>query len=227
MHCRAPRHLVPDRCRSRGSGDRDHRNRPRLLRGHGPQAGRRPRISVLSSDRIDELQRMTPLNNDVWLPTIVAVNGVCAGGGLHFVADADVVLASADASFVDTHVSTGQVTALEPISLMSRIGLGSALEVGGARSGRAHRRRHCPAHRSRRRGHRTRRSSRAGRRAGARRRDRLSDRDRAVEAAIRASLALPLSEAMQAGWMRSSLIERTRTALEGPAPSPRSGRRCG
>jgi enoyl-CoA hydratase/carnithine racemase len=50
-------------------------------------------------------------------PVIVAVNGVCAGGGLHFVADGDIVLASESASFVDPHVSVGQVTALEPLTL--------------------------------------------------------------------------------------------------------------
>src|SRR5207244_261801 len=65
----------------------------------------------------------------VWLPTIVAVNGVCVGGGLHFVADADVVIASTNASFIDTHVSVGQVTALEPIQLLPRIGLGNALRL--------------------------------------------------------------------------------------------------
>ncbi len=48
---------------------------------------------------------------------IVAVNGVCAGGGLHFVADADIVIAGERASFVDPHVSVGQVTALEPLTL--------------------------------------------------------------------------------------------------------------
>ena len=81
------------------------------------------------SDRIADVLKMTALNNDIWLPTIVAVNGVCAGGGLHFVADADMVLASERARFVDSHVSVGQVSALEPISLMPRIGLGNALAL--------------------------------------------------------------------------------------------------
>ena len=42
-------------------------------------------------------------------------------GGLHFVADADIVLASSNATFVDTHVSVGQVAALEPIGLVGRL----------------------------------------------------------------------------------------------------------
>ena len=50
-------------------------------------------------------------------PVIAAVNGVCAGGGLHFVADADIVIASSRAQFLDPHVSVGQVTAYEAIAL--------------------------------------------------------------------------------------------------------------
>jgi enoyl-CoA hydratase/carnithine racemase len=53
-------------------------------------------------------------------PVIVAVNGVCAGGGLHFVADGDIVIASDNATFLDPHVSVGQVTALEPLGLWLR-----------------------------------------------------------------------------------------------------------
>lgn len=54
-------------------------------------------------------------------PVIAAVNGVCAGGGLHFVADADIVLASSTASFTDPHVSVGQVSAIETIALMRKM----------------------------------------------------------------------------------------------------------
>jgi len=53
----------------------------------------------------------------VWKPVIAAVNGTCAGGGLHFVADADIVIAAADATFLDPHVSVGQVSAYETIGL--------------------------------------------------------------------------------------------------------------
>ncbi len=80
-------------------------------------------------DDVHEELRLTPLHCDVWLPTIVAVNGVCTGAGLHFIADADVVVASSSATFLDTHVSVGQVTAIEPITLLPRIGLGNALRL--------------------------------------------------------------------------------------------------
>lgn len=82
----------------------------------------------VNADVHEELSN-TPLECGAWVPTIVAVNGVTAGAGFHFIADADIVVASSDATFLDTHVSVGQVTALEPISLMPRIGLGNALRL--------------------------------------------------------------------------------------------------
>jgi E-phenylitaconyl-CoA hydratase len=94
------------------------------LKSFAERGGPRP----VKADVHEEL-RMTPLHCDVWLPTIVAVNGVCTGSGLHFIADADIVIASSRASFLDTHVSVGQVTAIEPITLLPRIGLGNALRL--------------------------------------------------------------------------------------------------
>jgi enoyl-CoA hydratase/carnithine racemase len=94
------------------------------LKDHAERGGPRPHKEKVS----DEL-KVSPLSCDVWLPTIVAVNGVCTGAGYHLVAEADIVLASTNASFLDTHVSVGQCTALEPISLMPRIGLGNALRM--------------------------------------------------------------------------------------------------
>lgn len=64
---------------------------------------------------------MTARTSDVWKPVIAAVNGLCVGAGFHFVADADIVVASTAAAFMDSHVSVGQVSALEPIALIGRI----------------------------------------------------------------------------------------------------------
>lgn len=55
------------------------------------------------------------------VPVIAAVNGPCAGGGLHFVADADIAIAGRSATFSDPHVAVGQVTALEPLTLALRM----------------------------------------------------------------------------------------------------------
>jgi enoyl-CoA hydratase/carnithine racemase len=65
--------------------------------------------------------RLTAWHNRVSKPVIAAVNGTCAGGGLHFVADADIVMASRDATFLDPHVSVGQVTAYEAIGLLRKM----------------------------------------------------------------------------------------------------------
>jgi enoyl-CoA hydratase/carnithine racemase len=82
-------------------------------------------MSLLSRDRsdapVDVREELSFLPGaQVTCPVITAVNGVCAGGGLHFVADADIVIASDNATFLDPHVSVGQVSALEPIGLFLR-----------------------------------------------------------------------------------------------------------
>ncbi|HET9612276.1 MAG TPA: enoyl-CoA hydratase/isomerase family protein [Acidimicrobiales bacterium] len=63
----------------------------------------------------------TAWHQGVTKPVITAVNGICAGGGFHWVADADIVIAAADAEFFDPHVSIGQVVSLEAIGLMRKM----------------------------------------------------------------------------------------------------------
>ena len=73
--------------------------------------------------------RLTAWHNAVWKPVIAAVNGVCAGGGLHFVADADIVLMSEDATLLDPHVSVGQVSAYETIALVKKSPMQAVLRM--------------------------------------------------------------------------------------------------
>lgn len=73
--------------------------------------------------------RLTGWHNRVWKPVIAAVNGVCAGGGLHFVADADIVVAASNATFLDPHVSIGQVSAYETIGLARKSPMESVLRM--------------------------------------------------------------------------------------------------
>jgi enoyl-CoA hydratase len=63
----------------------------------------------------------TSWHQGVWKPVITAVNGLCAGGGFHWIADADIVIAASDAQFFDPHVSIGQVVALEAIGLIRKM----------------------------------------------------------------------------------------------------------
>ncbi|WP_433377885.1 enoyl-CoA hydratase/isomerase family protein [Streptosporangium sp. CA-115845] len=70
---------------------------------------------------IDFDLHFTSWHQNVAKPVVAAVNGLCAGGGLHFVADADIVIAASDATFFDPHVSVGQVTAIEVIGLAKKM----------------------------------------------------------------------------------------------------------
>jgi enoyl-CoA hydratase/carnithine racemase len=63
----------------------------------------------------------TAWHQKVWKPVITAVNGICAGGGFHWIADADIVIAASDAQFFDPHVSIGQVVAVEAIGLIRKM----------------------------------------------------------------------------------------------------------
>ena len=88
--------------------------------------------------------RMTAWHCGVWKPVVAAVNGVCAGAGLHFVADADIVIASSAASFLDPHVSVGQVSAIETIGMIRKSPMEATLRM--ALMGRSER---MPAERAR------------------------------------------------------------------------------
>ena len=63
----------------------------------------------------------TAWHQHVWKPVITAVNGICAGGAFHWVADADIVICASDAQFFDPHTSVGQVVSVEAIGLMRKM----------------------------------------------------------------------------------------------------------
>lgn len=71
----------------------------------------------------------TNRQNKVSKPVIAAINGLVVGGGLHFLADADINLCADHVQFLDTHVAVGLVAALEPISLARRMPLGSVMKL--------------------------------------------------------------------------------------------------
>ena len=73
--------------------------------------------------------QITALQNRCWKPVITAVNGLCVGGGLHFVADGDLVIAAESATFFDTHCEVGLVSALEPASLARKIPLDAVMRL--------------------------------------------------------------------------------------------------
>lgn len=71
----------------------------------------------------------TPLHCGVFKPSVVAVNGVCASGGLHFLSDCEIVIGSDTSSYLDTHVDVGQVTTMEAIGLARRMPLGPIMRM--------------------------------------------------------------------------------------------------
>ena len=85
--------------------------------------------TVFADRPLADAVHWSPYQNRVWKPVLCAVNGLCVGGGLHFVVDADIVLASENAAFMDAHVNVGMVGALENIGLARRLPLGAALRM--------------------------------------------------------------------------------------------------
>jgi len=77
----------------------------------------------------DPGRRLSPRRNEVWKPVIAAVHGMCAGGAFYWVADADIVICSPDATFFDPHVTYGLVAALEPIALRFRMPFGDVVRM--------------------------------------------------------------------------------------------------
>jgi enoyl-CoA hydratase/carnithine racemase len=95
-----------------------------LAEAEGEQQG-----DVFSHRPLSESVFWSPHQNRVLKPVLCAVNGLCVGGGHHFVVDSDVVIASEDAAFMDTHVNVGMVGALENIGLAKRLPIGTALRM--------------------------------------------------------------------------------------------------
>lgn len=64
-----------------------------------------------------------------WKPVIAAVHGMAAGGAFYWLNEADIIIASEDATFFDPHVTYGMTAALEPIGLSYRLPLGDVLRM--------------------------------------------------------------------------------------------------
>ena len=85
------------RRRPRGAGDRAHRRGARVpdrRRRHRDRDRRRRACSATASRSRTSTSTSPRGTSEVWKPVITAVNGICAGGGFHWVADADIVIAA-------------------------------------------------------------------------------------------------------------------------------------
>ena len=77
----------------------------------------------------DPGELLSPKWQKVWKPVVCAVQGLCTAGAFYFVNESDIVICSPEATFFDSHVTYGLVSALEPVGLMRRIGLGETLRM--------------------------------------------------------------------------------------------------
>jgi len=77
----------------------------------------------------DPGELLSPKWQKVWKPVVCAVHGICTAGAFYLLNEADIVICSADATFFDSHVSNGMVSALEPVGLMRKIGLAQTLRI--------------------------------------------------------------------------------------------------
>ncbi len=77
----------------------------------------------------DPGELISPKWQQVWKPVVCAVQGICTAGALYFLNEADIVICSPDASFFDSHVTYGLVSALEPVGLMRKVGLADTLRI--------------------------------------------------------------------------------------------------
>jgi enoyl-CoA hydratase/carnithine racemase len=80
-------------------------------------------------NHLDPGEYLSPKWQKLWKPVVCAVHGICTAGAFYFLNEADVVICSDDATFFDSHVTYGFVSAIEPIGLMRRIGLGDTLRM--------------------------------------------------------------------------------------------------
>jgi enoyl-CoA hydratase/carnithine racemase len=77
----------------------------------------------------DPGELLSPKWQKLWKPVVCAVQGMCTAGAFYFLNEADIVICSEDATFFDSHVTYGLVSALEPVGLMRRVGLGETLRI--------------------------------------------------------------------------------------------------
>jgi enoyl-CoA hydratase/carnithine racemase len=77
----------------------------------------------------DPGELLSPKWQKVWKPVVCAVQGLCTAGAFYFLNESDIVICSTEATFFDSHVSNGMVSAIEPVGLMRHIGLHETLRM--------------------------------------------------------------------------------------------------
>jgi enoyl-CoA hydratase/carnithine racemase len=73
--------------------------------------------------------RYTARQCGIWKPVICAINGIVGGGGLMFVADADLVIAAEHAQIFNPGVSVGIVSPMGPVTLARKASFDAAMRM--------------------------------------------------------------------------------------------------
>lgn len=77
----------------------------------------------------DPGDQLGPKSQKCWKPMIAAVHGMAAGGAFYWLNEADIIIASEDATFFDPHVTYGMTSALEPIGMTYKMPLADVLRM--------------------------------------------------------------------------------------------------
>jgi len=80
-------------------------------------------------DWTDPGQDLAPKANEVWVPVVCAVHGMCAGGAMYWVNESDIVICSDDAMFFDPHVTYGMTSVYEPVDMARTVPMREALRM--------------------------------------------------------------------------------------------------
>lgn len=70
-----------------------------------------------------------PKSADLWLPVICAVNGMACGGAFFLLGEADIIIASENATFFDPHVSSGLTAMYESVHMAHRMPFGEISRI--------------------------------------------------------------------------------------------------
>ena len=70
-----------------------------------------------------------PKQCDLWKPVIAAVNGMACGGAFYLLSEADIIIASEQATFFDPHVTYGMSAVYEPIQMLQKMPFGEIMRL--------------------------------------------------------------------------------------------------
>ncbi|HXX88979.1 MAG TPA: enoyl-CoA hydratase/isomerase family protein [Acidimicrobiales bacterium] len=77
----------------------------------------------------DPGKKLGPKSQGLWKPVVAAVNGMACGGAFYLLAECDIVVSAAHATYFDPHVTYGMTASYEPILLAGRMAFGDLVRM--------------------------------------------------------------------------------------------------